>query len=150
MAEKKLLTWQTNKRVTVSFRFQVEIKGIVEAGFNEVSGLQAETELEEYNEGGINEYTHRFPKKIKYPPLVLKRGILRSNELWDWYQGFMMKQIKRMDVTIKLTDENGEAIMNWTLKEAYPIKWVGPTLSASKSEVAIETLEIVHNGIKVT
>jgi phage tail-like protein len=150
MAGEKVLTWASNKRVTVAFRFQVEIKGIVEAGFNEVSGLQAETELEEYNEGGINEYTHRFPKKIKYPPLVLKRGILRSNELWDWYQGFMMKKIKRMDVTIKLTDENGEAIMNWTLKEAYPIKWVGPTFSASKSEVAIETLEIVHNGIKVT
>ncbi|QGQ96646.1 phage tail protein [Paenibacillus psychroresistens] len=145
-ADKK--KWADHKKVVVAFRFEIEINGLVEAGFNEVSGLQVETEFEEYNEGGLNEYTHRFPKRIKYPPLVFKRGIIQSNTLWDWYQGFTLGTIKRMGGAIILNNSYGVAIGRWEFVNAYPIKWMGPTLSANKSEVAIETLEIVHNGLK--
>jgi phage tail-like protein len=134
--------------VTGAFRFKIEIDGILEGSFNEVSGLQIETEFEEYSEGGLNEYIHRFPKKTKYPPLVFKRGILQSNELWLWYEGFNSGKIKRKSGAIILNHYDGSVLGRWNFEEAYPIKWIGPQLSASKSDIAIETLEIIHNGIK--
>jgi phage tail-like protein len=139
--------WLDAKNVTGAYRFKIEIGGILEAGFNEVSGLQMETEFEEYSEGGLNEYTHRFPKKIKYPPLVFKRGIIQSNELWLWYQGFMTGEIKRKDGAIILQNRDGSVLGQWNFIGAYPIKWVGPQLNALRSDIAVETLEIVHNGL---
>jgi phage tail-like protein len=140
--------WVNTKEVTGIFRFFIEIEGIIEGGFNEISGLQVETEYEEYSEGGLNEYTHRFPKKIKHPPLVFKRGIVKSNELWLWYQGFRTGKIKRKGGSIFLLHPDGNVLGEWSFIGAYPVKWIGPTLSASKSEIAIETLEIIHNGLK--
>ncbi len=140
-------SWVNTKEVTGVFRFFIEIDGIIEGGFNEISGLQVETEYEEYSEGGLNEYTHRFPKKTKNPPLVFKRGIVKSNELWLWYQGFRTGKIKRKGGSIFLLDPEGKILGEWSFANAYPVKWVGPQLSASKSEIAIETLEIVHNGL---
>ncbi|MDB5054001.1 MAG: hypothetical protein JWM44_2051 [Bacilli bacterium] len=140
--------WTNTKKVTGSFRFEVEILGVIEAGFSEVSGLQVETELQDYYEGGLNEYIHRFPKKIKYPPLVFKRGIIKSNELWLWYQGFMGGTIKRKNGSIVLNNADGTVLGRWNFYDAYPIKWIGPQLGALKAEIAVETLEIVHNGLQ--
>jgi phage tail-like protein len=136
------------RQVTGTFRFIIEISGIIEAGFSEVSGLQMETELEEFSEGGLNEYTHRFPKKIKYPPLVFKRGIIKSNSLWLWYQGFIEGKIKRTNGSIILNSLDGTALGRWNFFDAYPVKWSGPDLSATRSDVAVESIEIVHNGLK--
>jgi phage tail-like protein len=149
MNKPSMSKWSDAQNVTGAFRFKIEIDGILEAGFSEVSGLQIETEFEEFNEGGLNEFTHRFPKKIKYPPLVFKRGLIKSNELWLWYQNFMLGKIKRKDGSIVLYHHDGVTELGrWNFEKAYPIKWVGPQLSATKSEIAIETLEIVHNGLK--
>ena len=88
----------------LSFRFRVEIENISVASFSEVSGLQIEMETEAYREGGVNDFVHNFPKGIKYQPLVLKRGITDSNDLWKWYKDVMDGKISRKDVTVVLMD----------------------------------------------
>lgn len=132
----------------LSFRFVVEINGIISAGFSEVSGLQAETEIEEIREGGVNDYVHKLPKITKYPNLVLKRGTTDSKELWNWHQNVITGKIERKSGSILLLDSEKNVKWRWDFDEAYPVKWTGPDLKADISTVAVETLEIVHNGIK--
>ncbi|MGI5912810.1 MAG: phage tail protein [Syntrophomonadaceae bacterium] len=133
----------------VAFRFKVELDGLLVADFAEVSGLEAETEVQDVREGGVNEYEHHFITIRKYPPLVLKRGITDSTQLWDWYEGTINGKLERKDGAIILMDASGQEICRWNFWESYPIKWVGPQLRADASEVAIESLEIVHRGITV-
>ncbi|WP_284640495.1 phage tail protein [Paenibacillus silviterrae] len=131
-----------------AFRFNVEIEGLLVGGFTEVSGLESEIEYEEYAEGGVNGYTHRLPKRTSYPPIVLKRGITKSNELWDWYAGNAGGRITRKQGSIIMCTVTGEELIRWNFFEAYPVKWSGPELNSTKSEVAVESIEIVHNGLK--
>ena len=131
----------------LGYRFLVEIEGLVVSGFSEVSGLQAETEVEEYREGGVNEHTHKLPKGTKYTNLILKRGITDSNELWKWHQDVIEGRIQRRSGSIILLDQTGEEKWRWNFIGAYPIKWTGPDFKADSSAAAIETLEFVHNGI---
>ncbi|OPX90940.1 MAG: T4-like virus tail tube protein gp19 [Pelotomaculum sp. PtaB.Bin104] len=131
-----------------SFRFWVEIDGLFVGGFTEVSGLRSETEVEEYREGGVNTYVHRFPKVTKYPSLVLKRGVTNSVELWNWYKDVAEGIIERKNGSVVLLDQAGDEIWRWNFFDSYPVKWIGPELKASRAEIAVEVLEIVHNGLK--
>ena len=130
-----------------SFRFRIEIDGIISAGFAECSGLQAETEYEEYREGGVNEYVHKLPKVTKYPNITLKRGITDSEELWKWYQDVVTGKIQRKNGSIILLDSEDNDVWRWNFKEAYPVKWTGPELKSDSNTVAFETLELTHTGI---
>ena len=132
----------------LSFRFLVEIQGLIVAGFSEISGLQAETETEEVREGGVNDHVHKLPKITKYPNLTLKRGITDSDALWKWHQDVVNGKVKTRTVRVIVMDSEGNEKWHWYFYEAYPVKWVGPDLKADSSTVAIETLELVHNGIK--
>jgi phage tail-like protein len=131
----------------LSFKFKVEIKGVIEAGFSEVTGLQAEIETEEHREGGVNDYVRKMPKVNKYPNLIFKRGITDSDVLWKWYQDAVNGKIKRTTGSIILCDYNGNEKWRWGFKEAFPVKWAGPDFKSDGSVVAIETLELVHHGI---
>jgi len=131
----------------LNYRFRVEIDGIISGGFAECSGLQAETEYEEYREGGVNNYVHRLPKVTKYPNLTFKRGITDSEELWKWYQDVVMGKIQRKNGSIILLDSEGNEKWRWNFKGAYPVKWTGPDLKADSNTVAFETLELTHTGI---
>lgn len=130
------------------FRFVVEIDGLLVGGFTHVSGLEVETEEEEYNEGGLNEYSHHLPVRTKYSRLILRRGFASSKELWDWHAQVASGTIKRKNGSIILLDGRGHEICRWNFFDAYPVKWTGPELDSESSRIAIETLEIVHNGIK--
>lgn len=130
-----------------SFRFRVEIEGIIVASFSEVSGLQIEIETESYREGGVNNFVHTFPKGIKYQPLVLKKGIIDSSDLWNWYKDVRTGIITRKGVTVFLMDSSGNDKRHWKFEGAYPIKWTGPDLKANSSTIAIESIELVHKGI---
>ncbi|KYC36100.1 phage tail protein [Scytonema hofmannii PCC 7110] len=136
-----------------AFNFLVEIhsvvtmRGLVVGGFSEVSGLQAETEVEDYREGGVNHFVHRLPKVTKFPNLVLKRGITDSFELWVWHQRVIAGQIERHNGSVILLDNTYTAKWRWNFFDAYPVKWVGPDLKADGNAVAIETLELAHNGL---
>ncbi|MFY1110755.1 MAG: phage tail protein [Methanosarcinaceae archaeon] len=132
----------------MSFRFRVEIDGITYAQMSEVTGLQAETEVETYEEGGVNDYVHKLPKKTKYPNLVLKRGITELDQMWKWYQDVVIGIFKRKKGSIILMDSTGSDRWRWNFIDAYPVKWKGPELRADSNTVAFETVELVHNGIK--
>lgn len=129
-----------------AYRFLVELEGMVVGGFSEVSGLQAETEVEEYQEGGLNTYVHRLPKRTKYPNIVLKRGATSAGDLWSWYHKAYMGQVQRKDGSIIMQDNAGNEVCRWNFFQAYPVKWNGPELNAKSSDVAVETFELVHNG----
>ncbi len=134
--------------VVGGYRFRIELEGLDVAGFSEVSGLSAETEIEEIAEGGLNQYVHRLPGRTKLQPIILKRGITTTNELWEWYESVVEGRIVRRSGSIILYDERDEEFRRWNFYEAYPSKWSGPELNASSSEVAIESIELVHNGFK--
>lgn len=130
------------------FMFRVEIAGITIAGFSEVSGLQAEIEVEDYREGGWNEYMHRLAGPTRYPNnLVLKHGITDVDELWAWHHKAAQGTIERKDVAIVLLDSMGAEAWRWTVSQACPVRWIGPDLRGNASEVAVETIELIHRGI---
>jgi len=132
----------------LNFRFLVEIDKLVVGGFSDVSGLQAEIETEDYQEGGVNDYVHKLPKITKYTNITLKRGITDSDVLWKWHQDVTKGEIVPKIVRIILKDSEGNEKWHWSLEEAFPVKWNGPDLKTDSASVAIETLELVHKGIK--
>lgn len=132
----------------LSARFHVEITGLVVAGFSEVSGLQTETETEDYREGGLNDYVHKLPKMSKQSNITLKRGITDSDVLWKWYSAVVAGKIERKLVRIILYDSEGNEKWHWICKEAYPVKWTGPEFKADNAAVAIETMDLAHHGIE--
>jgi phage tail-like protein len=135
----------------LSFNFAVEITGLVVAGFSDVSGLQAEIEVHEYREGGLNEYVHKCAGPAKYPSnLILKKGIGDNKELWSWYCDVLQGTIQRKSLDIVLLDSEGREQRRWTIQNAYPVKWSGPDFKAQSSEVAIEALELAHDGLTFT
>lgn len=118
-------------------------------GFSEVKGLDVETEIEEYREGGVNDHVHSFVKSTKYPKLVLKNGVMNSSTLWMWYESFANGTTKKLDGSIVLIDRAGKTICTWSFIQAFPVKWIGPELKAMSGDIAIETLELVHSGLTV-
>jgi phage tail-like protein len=132
----------------LSYNFAVEISGLFVAGFSDVSGLQAEIEIQEYREGGVNEYIHKRAGPVKYSSnLILKKGITDNTELWSWYKSVMQGSIQRKPVDVVLMNSAGQEWRRWKLQNAYPVKWTGPEMKASAAEVAIETLELAHDGL---
>lgn len=136
------------KDVTISFKFNVEINGIIEASFTECSGLGMEREVYTYEEGGVNDYVHKLPGRTKYTNVVLKRGQTDSFELWNWYQkGIRDGNIERRHVSIILYQRDGSVARRWNLRGAYPVKWTAPAFKTDSNQAAIETLELAHHGI---
>lgn len=137
-----------------NFRFRLELNNIQVAGFAECTGLQMETKVFEYKEGGRNETALKFPETSTYGNITLKRGVTNANELIDWQLAIVNgtfdinPRTQKTNIAIILMDEKGEDVKRWNLINAFPVKWVGPDLKASSSEIAIETLEITHEGIQ--
>jgi len=132
----------------LAFNFRVEIDGLQVGGFTEVSGLQIEVESKDYREGGVNEYVHRLAGPMRYPAnLVLKHGLMDSETLWSWIQDIKQGKIQRKDGAVALLDSAGNEKWRWNFAKAYPVRWVGPELHAGTAAVAVETLELVHNGL---
>lgn len=132
----------------ITSSFKVEIEGIQEAVFKECSGLEAETEILSFEEGGVNGYIHKLPGRTKFPNVVLKRGITNSGWLWGWYEKVAKGTIERKNLSVVLYNSKGDEVKRWSFERAYPIKWSGPGLNADENSIAIETLEITHEGMK--
>ena len=130
-------------------RFFVEIEGVDQGGFTECTGLQAEVEVTDYQEGGNNGYIHKLAGRTKFTNVVLKRGVTDSTDLWDWFQDVSRGQIERKDVSVVLYNSEQEEVRRWNLREAFPSKWVGPAFNATTPAVAIESLELAHHGFEV-
>jgi phage tail-like protein len=125
------------------------ISFVAGGGFSECSGLDASLEVEDYNEGGENSYVHKFPTRITYSNIVLKRGVGFSEDLWNWHFSYVSGKGARRDGLIFLQDELHIPIKVWFFKRGLPLKWTGPTFNAAQSSVAIESIEIVHEGLEL-
>ena len=129
-------------------RFLVDLGDDLNVGrFRECTGLAAEIEVKDYNEGGVNHRVHKLPTRIKYPNLVLKRGVTFEDALLKWLWT-TQNDPKPIAVTVSLVGPDGEPVRRWSFADAFPIKWTGPNLNASSNQVATETLEIVHGGMQ--
>lgn len=133
--------------VTGTSRFYVDIGVVGKAMFTELGGLQIETEIKEYAEGGLNEYVHRLPGRTKVGNLTLKRGMAQDDRLLRWYLKVVSGRIERHNVTVQVFGVDGSKLFRWDFKDAYPVKWIGPQLSASGNALAIDTLELAHSGL---
>jgi phage tail-like protein len=132
----------------LAFNYLVEIEGVKRAAFSEVTGLQAEVEVKDYREGGLNDHMHRLPGPIRYPSnLILKYGLTDDDTLWNWYLQVTQGKIVRKNASIVLLDSAREEKRRWNFAQAYPVRWSGPQLRAGTAEVAVETIELVHNGL---
>jgi phage tail-like protein len=130
-----------------ALNFLVEIDGIAVAGFTECFGLSTETDVIEYREGGEPTRSRKIPGLTRYAPIVLKRGITKNRDLWKWRKTVIDGRISRRSVSIVLLDEEHKEVARWNVVNAWPSKWEGPHLNAKSSEVAIETLELVYEGL---
>ncbi|MEZ4686152.1 MAG: phage tail protein [Bacteroidia bacterium] len=130
------------------FHFQVEWGG-TKIGFTEVTGLEVETQVIEYRDGASPEYHKtKMPGMQQYGNITLKRGIFATdNEFFDWWNTVKLNTIERRDITISLLNESHEPVVVWKVKNAWPSKVTSTDLSADGNEVAIETLELVHEGL---
>lgn len=137
----------TRKDPYLGYRFSVEIGNLIVGGFAEVTGLSIEVDVERKRFGGNNDFEHKFFKAIKFPDLVLKRGIGDMDEFWGWYQEVLKGTIRLKDGSIYLLDHHGQSVRGWHFFGAYPIKWEGPTLNAASSTIAMESLTLTHNGL---
>jgi phage tail-like protein len=132
----------------LAFRFEVRLDDLPVAGFSECSGLQLETEVQDYAEGGLNSYVRKFPTRTKQTNITLKRGIV-DRDLWNWYWELTQGRVRFRNGSIVVRDPSGEeAVMEWQFRQAFPCKWTGPELNAAQSNVAVETLELCHQGLE--
>ena len=134
----------------VKFHFQVEWGG-TKIGFTEVSGLDVETEIVEYRDGASPEYSKiKMPGMQKFSNLTLKRGTFKSdNEYYAWWNTVKLNTIERRDITISLLNEDHDPVVTWKVKSAWPTKIQSTDLKADGNEVAIESMEIVHEGLTI-
>jgi phage tail-like protein len=130
----------------LGFQFRIEIQGVFEGGFAEVSGMNATTQVEDFREGGVNEFAYKLPKETTFDNLVLKRGLADTRKLWEWHLDVVRGKIKRTTITVVLQDKQREELHRWSYKDAYPVKWTGPDIKADGNTVAFETLEFAHHG----
>ena len=133
-----------------SFYFQVEWGSHI-MRFQEVSGLDVEAQIIEYRAGDNPVFSAtKMPGLKKSGNVTMKKGVYKSdNKFWAWFSQIKMNTIKRLPVTISLLDEAGGTTMVWTLTNAWPTKITGTDLKSDGNEVAIETIEIVHEGITI-
>jgi phage tail-like protein len=132
----------------LAFRFRVSFDDLPPAGFSACTGLEVETEVFEYAEGGGNSHLLRFPTRTKHMRLTLRRGIAGS-AYWDWYDDIVDGLIRERNGTIAILNPDGGGVAaEWQVRDAFPCKWSGPELTADQSAVAIEALELAHHGLR--
>lgn len=132
------------------FHFSVDWGG-TKIGFTEVTGLDVETEVIEYRQGASPEFSKiKIPGMDKFSNITLKRGIFKNdNEFYTWWKSVHVDDQVRRDITISLLDNNHSPVLVWVVKNAWPTKITGTDLKADGNEVAIETMELTHEGLVV-
>jgi phage tail-like protein len=132
------------------FHFQVDWGG-TRIGFTEVTGLGTETEVIEYRDGANPGYSkQKIPGMQKFGNITLKRGVFASdNEYFAWWNTVSLNTIERRDVTVSLLNEVHEPVMVWKVKNAWPAKIASTELKSDRNEIAIETLELAHDGLSI-
>jgi len=132
------------------FHFQVEWGG-AKIGFTEVTGLEVSTEVIEYRHGASPEYHKvKMPGMQKFSNITMKRGTFQGdNDYFNWWNTVALNTIERRDLTVSLLNEKHEPVVVWKIKNAWPVKVQSTDLKADGNEVAIETIEIAHEGLVI-
>lgn len=131
-----------------NYNFIVEIDGIAAAAFEECSGLAASVDVIEYREGGDKQSVARkIPGRARFTNVTLKRGITTNRDLWQWFKDILNGVVDRRNVAVVLLDSQQQPVVRWNLTNAWPAKWEGPPLKGKGTDVAIETLELAHEGL---
>lgn len=132
------------------FRYTIEVQGMELGGFSEVSGFDASIDVIEYREGDKVQTSMKIPGLKKYGNITLKQGVADKDALYKWMETGFEKDVNRQTVTITLLDIEGKAAASWQVINAWPTKYTAPDFNATSSEVAVETLELAHEGMTRT
>src|SRR5262249_18103567 len=130
-----------------NFNFLVEIGGITRAAFHECSGFDSTIDIIEHREGGENTVLRKLPGMTKYSNIVLKWGITDDSSLYEWHRRAVEGSLDRRNGSIVLLDRAGQEKARWNFVRAWPSKYDGPDFNAEGNDVAIETLELAHEGV---
>lgn len=132
------------------FNFILEIDNVPKGAFSEVGGLTADGDSVDYREGtDIQPNVRKLTGLRKYVNITLKRGYSQDKSLWQWYQNVLNGIDDRRNVTVVLLNERREAVLRWHAENAWINKIEGPALKASSNDIAMESLELVHEGISL-
>jgi phage tail-like protein len=137
------------------YAFEVIVTGVsddgeaVKGAFSEVTGLEVEMPPIEYRNGSENNTVRKIVGLKKFTNLILKRGITGHIDFWNWIVEAQNGQVRRTDGSVVLLDENRNEVMRWNFTRGWPSKYTGPGLNAANNEIAVETLEIAHEGLTI-
>jgi len=131
-----------------NYNFLVELDGITRAAFQECSGFDATIDVIEHREGGENTTLRKLPGMTKYSNIVLKWGMTDDIELYQWHRQAVQGNLQRKNGSIVLLDRTGSEVARWNFFRAWPTKYDGPDLNAEGNDVAVETLELAHEGVE--
>lgn len=143
---------QDNNWPLPKFYFKVDWGSTTDIPFQEVSGLEVQAQQIEYRHGNSPIFsTINMPGIVKNNNVTMKKGVFnKDNKFWDWYSKIKMNTIERQNVVIKLCDESGEPTMTWTLTNAWPTKISSTDMKSDANDVAIESIEISHEGLTIS
>ena len=119
-----------------------------DAGFSECRGLEGTLDVHDQPEGGLNDRVRRFPTRMTWSNLTLQRGVGLSRDFWQWFTSYSEGAGSRRDGLVMLLNDERQPVAVWRFKRGLPVRWTGPMLSGTGNEVAIETLEIAHEGLE--
>jgi phage tail-like protein len=131
------------------YNFYVEWNGIIHAGFQECTGLDSTQQAGEYREGTDPLTMRKIPGLVSYSNITLQRGITNNDELWKWRQSIMSGNVERREISIVLLDDQAQEKIRWNLTHCWPTGWNAPDFNATSDDVAIESLELAHEGVTV-
>lgn len=129
------------------FRYKVEIDGLEAGGFSEASGFDASIDVIEYREGDMVQTPMKIPGLKKYGNITLKQGVADSMVMYEWMIAGVEGEVERKTITITILDETETAAASWQVINAWPTKYTAPDFNATSSEIAIESIEIAHEGM---
>jgi phage tail-like protein len=109
--------------------------------------VEIEVQVEEYREGGLNDFVHKLPGPASHANLLLQHGLTSLSTLWTWYYNTTQGVIQRRNGTIILLDARQIPVMWWNFRNGLPVRWTGPSFNASSEQVGVEALELVHEGL---
>jgi phage tail-like protein len=138
-----------------SYNFLLTVNGISNDGeavggsFTEISGLEFELSPIEYRNGSEGTTMRKMPGLTKYTNIVAKRGATGDLVFWNWVLAGVQGTIQRADGSVIMLDENRAEVMRWNFRRAWPCKYTGPGFNAANNEIAMETLEICHEGLEI-
>lgn len=133
--------------------FLLEIDGVQIGTFGEVSGLRLDIDVESVVEGGVNGFEHKLPGRMRWPDLVLRRGLVNSDALFDWVRkssgdGFASagNKLTRSTGAVTVLDSSGKRLRSWSFQQAFPRAWIGPDLAVGSADALVEEIVVAHHG----